>query len=279
MKTEAGSKPTSLNPERRRRAVLPIVGLALVLLLIAFLEGDLSDTVADLGELIARVLKRYGVPASLVLLYVEESGLPIVIPGDVYVAYLGKLASGSAPKLIGSWLGIIAVVLGGSSNLYWASRVWGRRLLERPRVRALLGLDADRLAQAERWLGRWGALAIIFGRHVPGLRIPITIVAGTLEVRYTTFLASVAVSSAVWAAVGLWLGATFGRSIGSFLTGNRLLYILIVVAVVLVVAFAVIRIWRRSRAPGSGTPGIGPLLETRTSHDADRHEKRGDRAV
>jgi hypothetical protein len=54
---------------------------------------------------------------------------------------------------------------------------------------------------------------------------------------------------------------------------------LIVVAVVLVVAFAVIRIWRRSRAPGSGTPGIGPLLETRTSHDADRHEKRGDRAV
>lgn len=93
-------------------------------------------------------------------------------------------------------------------------------------------------------------LAIIFGRHVPGLRIPITIVAGTLRVPYTTFVPSVAVSSAVWAAVGLWLGATFGRSIGYFVTGNRLIYLLVVVAVVLVVAFVVIRIWRRGQHGG-----------------------------
>jgi membrane protein DedA with SNARE-associated domain len=79
------------------------------------------------------------------------------------------------------------------------------------------------------------------------LRIPITVVAGTLRVPDTTFLPSVAVSSAVWAAVGLWLGATFGRSIGSFLTGNRLIYLLVVVAIVLVVAFALFQIWRRTR--------------------------------
>jgi membrane protein DedA with SNARE-associated domain len=139
------------------------------------------------------------------------------------------------------------VVLAGSSNLYWASRLWGRRVLGHPRVSALLRLDADRLAQAERWLERWGVLAIIFGRHVPGLRIPITVVAGTLKVPYSTFVPSVAVSSAVWAAVGLWLGATFGRSITSFLTGNLLIYLLVIVAVVVVVAFAVIQIWRRTR--------------------------------
>jgi len=231
--------------------VLPIAGLALLLLIIAVLEGDIPEAVADLGGLIGGVLNRYGAPASFILLYVEESGVPIVIPGDVYVAYLGKLAAGSAPKLIASWLGIIAVVLAGSSNLYWASRLWGRRLLGHPRVSALLRLDADRIAQAEGWLRRWGVLAIIFGRHVPGLRIPITVVAGALRVPYTTFLPSVAVSSAVWAAVGLWLGATFGRSIGSFLTGNALIYLLVVVATVLVVAFALIQIWRRSRRPDS----------------------------
>jgi membrane-associated protein len=254
MRTEAEAEPRpapSSRPGRGRRAVLPVVGLALILLVIAFLEGDIPEAVANLGALVGGLLNRYGAPASLILLYVEESGVPIVIPGDVYVAYLGKLAAGSAPKLIASWLGIIAVVLAGSSNLYWASRLWGRRLLDHPRVSALLRLDADRLAQAERWLERWGVLAIIFGRHVPGLRIPITMVAGTLKVSYTTFLPSVAVSSAVWAALGLWLGATFGRSIGSFLTGNSLIYLLVVVAVVLVVAFAVVRIWRRSHRPDS----------------------------
>jgi membrane protein DedA with SNARE-associated domain len=122
-------------------------------------------------------------------------------------------------------------------------------------VSGLLRLDADRLGRAERWLGRWGVLAIIFGRHVPGLRIPITVVAGTLKVRYTTFLPSVAVSSAVWAALGLWLGATFGRSIGSFLTGNRLIYLVVVAAAVLVVAFALIQVWRRSRRQESLSSG------------------------
>jgi membrane protein DedA with SNARE-associated domain len=255
MTTEAAPKPASSRLKRWRGAVLPIGGLALLLLIIAFLEGDIPDAVADLGALVRGVLNRYGAPASFVLLYVEESGVPIVIPGDVYVAYLGKLATGSAPKLIGSWLGIIAVVLAGSSNLYWASRLWGRRLLGQPRVSGLLRLDADRLGRAERWLGRWGVLAIIFGRHVPGLRIPITVVAGTLKVRYTTFLPSVAVSSAVWAALGLWLGATFGRSIGSFLTGNRLIYLVVVAAAVLVVAFALIQVWRRSRRQESLSPG------------------------
>jgi membrane protein DedA with SNARE-associated domain len=235
---------------------VPVIGLALLLLVIALLEGDIPEAVANLGALVGGVLNRYGAPASLTLLYVEESGVPIVIPGDVYVAYLGKLAAGSAPKLIASWLGIIGVVLAGSSNLYWASRLWGRRLLEHPRVSGLLRLDADRVAQAEGWLRRWGVLAIIFGRHVPGLRIPITVVAGTLKVRYTTFLPSVAVSSAVWAALGLWLGATFGRSIGSFLTGNPLIYLLIVAAVVLVVAFAVVQIWRRSRTPQPHQEGV-----------------------
>ena len=254
MRTDAAPEPARSRAGRGRRAVLPIAGLALLLLVIALLEGDIPDAVTDLGSLVRGVLNRYGAPASFALLYVEESGVPIVIPGDVYVAYLGKLAAGSAPKLIGSWLGIIAVVLGGASNLYWASRLWGRRLLERPGVSRLLRLDAERLAQAEGWLRRWGVLAIIFGRHVPGLRIPITVVAGTLRVPYGTFLPSVAVSSAVWAAIGLWLGATFGRSIGYFLTGNRLIYVLVVVAVVLVVAFGVIQIWRRSRRPEAPSP-------------------------
>ena len=257
------TKPASSRRRGWRLAVLAILGLTLLQLLVAFMEGDLSDAVAELGTFVggavanlgafvAGVLNRYGAAASFGLLYLEESGVPIVIPGDVYVAYLGKLAAGSALNLVASWLGIIAVVLAGSSNLYWASRRWGPRLLEHPRVRALLQLDAGRLARAEAWLGRWGVLAIIFGRHIPGLRIPITVMAGTLKVRYPTFLGSVAVSSAVWAAVGLWLGATFGRSIGSFLTSNPLLYVLAIVAVALVIAFAVFQIWRSSRRLETG---------------------------
>src|SRR6202022_4845328 len=103
----------------------PVAGLGLLLLGIAILEGDIPEAVANLGALVGGLLNRYGAPASLALLYVEESGVPIVIPGAVYVAYLGKLAAGSAPKLIASWLGLIAVVMPGPSTLHGAPRLGG----------------------------------------------------------------------------------------------------------------------------------------------------------
>jgi len=82
-------------------------------------------------------------------------------------------------------------------------------------------------------------------------------VAGTLKVPYTTFLLSVVVSSAVWAALGLWLGATFGLSIGYFLTGNRLINLFVVVIAILIVAFALTQIWRRARTPQAGKTRSG----------------------
>ena len=59
-----------------------------------------------------------------------------IAPGDVYVLYLGNLAKGSAGWLVAGWLGIIAVVVAGSSNLYYVSQRWGPRLIEHPLARA-----------------------------------------------------------------------------------------------------------------------------------------------
>ena len=40
------------------------------------------------------------------------------MPGDFYVAFIGRLNTGSIPRLLLAWLGIIAVVVAGSTNLY-----------------------------------------------------------------------------------------------------------------------------------------------------------------
>jgi hypothetical protein len=49
------------------------------------------------------------------------------------------------PNLVATWLGIIAVVVAGSSNLYWISRRWGPTLLGKPLAARLLHLDERRL--------------------------------------------------------------------------------------------------------------------------------------
>ena len=203
------------------------------------MQGDLPEEFSDLASSVNRLLGRFGVGASLFLLYVEESGVPLPVPGDVYVIYLGQASSGSA-SLIASWLAIIAVVVAGSSNLYLLSRRWGGRLI-RGRLGTILHLDPEGITRAERWFGRWGALAIIFGRHVPGLRVPITVLAGTLKVRYPVFAASVAVSTAVWSAIWLLLGDRVAPVLVRFLTGNRWTILLVAGALAVAAAYLVLR--------------------------------------
>src|SRR5260370_23838710 len=109
---------------------------------------------------------------------------------------MGRLYGHSLSTLLAAWLGIIAVVVAGSTNLYWIARRWGPAMLR------VVHLDERRLEKAHGWFDRWGVWAIIFGRHIPGFRIAITVIAATMGVPYRVFVPSVAVSTAIWAAWG-----------------------------------------------------------------------------
>ncbi len=243
--TEAGQAAQRPGGRSRRLlALLSVLGVALVLLVVAFLEGDLPEEVIDVVAFARGALTRYGAPLSFGLLYIEESGVPLPVPGDVYVAYLGNISAGSLPKLLVAWLGIIAVVAAGSTNLYLVSRRWGRRLVEN-RLGTVLRLDRGRLERAEGWFARRGPLAIVFGRHLPGFRIPITVIAGIFRVRYRVFAPSVAVSTAIWAGVWVWLGARFGTAVASALGSQSWTLLAVAAAIVLVLAYVLVRAVRR----------------------------------
>jgi membrane protein DedA with SNARE-associated domain len=212
---------------------------------IAILEGDFPEELTDARALAQFTFQHYGAAGSLILLYLEETGVPLPVPGDVYVGYLGRLAGGDVVRWLAAWLGIVAVVVAGSSNLYFISRRWGTRLLEH-RVAALLHIEPQRLAAAESRFARRGAIAIIFGRHVPGLRVPITVAAGVSRVPYPLFAGSVAISSAGWAAIWLWLGGRFGPAIGRFFSTHAWTYALAVVVMISVVATVAVMEWRRT---------------------------------
>lgn len=235
-------------------AALSIV-IAAAIVGVALLEGDFTEEFSDLADLGHRAFATLGVPGALALLYIEESGVPLPIPGDAYVVFLGSLAGGSALKWIAAWLAVIAVVVGGSSNLYLISRRWGHRLLEH-RLAGFLHLDRGRLEQVEGWLGRWGAIAIIFGRHVPGFRIPVTVLSGMFEVPYRVFAPSVAVSTAIWAGVWLWLGQRYGRAALHLISGHPWLYAVAVGVVAVAFAAIAVRAWLRAgRPPSAGSSG------------------------
>jgi uncharacterized membrane protein YdjX (TVP38/TMEM64 family) len=76
-----------------------------------------------------------------------------------------------------------------------------------------LHLELDKLAKAEEFLNRHGALAIVAGRIIPGLRIPTSLAAGVFGVPYHVYLPSVAVGASVYILFFYLLGYFFGPEV------------------------------------------------------------------
>ncbi|OLC23971.1 MAG: hypothetical protein AUG06_00985 [Actinobacteria bacterium 13_1_20CM_2_65_11] len=219
--------------------------LIAVIVAIGFLiEHDVAGEVVDADASIRALLKAYGYLGGFALIYIEESGIPLFIPGDVFLLYVGSRLPHDVPIVFAAWLGFVLAVTLGSTNLYLLSRRFGRRLIEH-RLARFLHITQDRVAGAEHWFRRYGPWALIFGRHIPGFRVPLTVVAGILELPYPIFAVSVAVSSAVWAGVFLTLGVVFGPGLEKSIRSNLLLSG--EVAVVIVVAVAAVAYLRSRR--------------------------------
>ena len=186
-------------------------------------------------------LDKYGYLVGFALIYIEESGVPLFIPGDGFLLYVGHRLPFNFPILFAAWLGFTLAVTLGATNLYLLARRYGRRLLEH-RVAKFLHLTPARLDRAEVWFKRWGPWTLIFGRHILGFRVPLTVAAGLLKLPYGIFAISVAISSAAWAGAFLMLGAFFGDSVERSIRSHPLLYAGITGSVVVVIiAVAVIR--------------------------------------
>jgi membrane protein DedA with SNARE-associated domain len=205
----------------------------------AILQGDVPDVVEWGMFWIRHILHRYTYLASYGLLYIEESGIPLPAPGDVFVMYVGAHVPRNLASWVTAWLGLIGVVVLGATNLFFISRKFGRRLAE-SRYADAIHLSPARLQKAEDWFKRYGVVAIIFGRHIPGFRVPITVAAGALRVSYPVFAASVAVSTAIWAGVVMAIGVNFGPRMEAFLNVHRVTY-WIWAAVVLVMIAVIVR--------------------------------------
>lgn len=229
----------------RRWTVGVLLAAVVAVALFAILEGDLPEAFGDGAHLVGFLLRRFGLAAAFVLLYLEESGVPMPMPGDVFVMYAGHHSAQSLLTLLAAWLGLIAIVVLGASNLYFISRRWGRSIVEH-RLANLLHLTPTRVDQAERWFDRWGVWTLVLGRHIPGLRVPLTVAAGIFRVRYPVFVASVAISTAVWAGFFLTLGAVFGGRISHLLSVHREGYVILPAAIVITFCVYLVILLRRA---------------------------------
>jgi membrane protein DedA with SNARE-associated domain len=164
-------------------------------------------------QTLRELLARYHYLGLFAILLAEESGIPLPVPGDVFIAAMGAAArSGDA-----AFLPTLAVVTGatliGATILYTLARHGGRPLLLK--VARRFGYTEEKNARLEGWLARRGWVAVVVGRLTPGLRIVMTVVAGALRMDRRVFTLGTAVAGALWAtiyfSIGWALGAGYER--------------------------------------------------------------------
>jgi len=156
-------------------------------------------------------LVHHAVLAAFVYLAVEEVGVPIPVPADFLMLTLGVRAREGTVSL---WQVIVAMEAGtvlGSSFLYLLARRGGRGVVER--YGRFLGVGPKQLLRAEAELKRRGALAVVLGRLLPGLRVVTAIACGIFRVPFRVFLPAMSLGGLIYIVGYTLLGYLAGPTI------------------------------------------------------------------
>ncbi len=194
------------------------------------------------------------------VLFLEEAGVPLPLPGDLFIAAMGFLARQGRASFASTAVAVTAATVLGAAVLFNVARHAGRPVILR--VARRFGYTARRERAVQGWLARRGCAAVVVGRLVPGLRIVMTVVAGTLRMSQVTFSAGTALAGFIWASlyfsVGWLAGAGYDRLAPPLMLGEVAPWAAagLVLASGGVLLFRAQRRRRAAAAPARVEPGI-----------------------
>ncbi len=211
----------------------------------------LDDVVA---ALVAAVVAHQLVTLFLAIA-VEEAGVPLPVPGDLLIAFYGWRAQGDALALALVILVCALASTAGTQVPYWIARRFGPRVLGR--VAYWLDIDPRDIDRLFDRIDRHGFAAVFVARLIPGLRVAVSLVAGTARVPPAAFAGGVFAAAAVYWTGWVLLGAFLGPRVVDAVSPAYLKVIVIAVPAAIVVSFAlrVLVARRRRRLTSGGTRG------------------------
>ena len=165
-----------------------------------------------MSDWITNLIEQTGYLGVAFLMFLETMFPPI--PSEVIMPVAGLQAAKGHLSL---W-GVIAAGTAGAmlGNYFWylAARVIGidrfRPLIER--WGRWLTVDWHEVERAERLFGQYGSAFVFFGRMLPTMRSLISIPAGLLKMRLSTFVLWSTIGTAGWTALLTLSGYVLGRN-------------------------------------------------------------------
>ncbi len=140
-------------------------------------------------------------------LVVESAGVPL--PNEAILLFSGFLVGSGHLDLLVAWAASIIGTVGGATLAWWIARTFGPAGVRR--VGRYVLLTEGRLAAAQAFFRRRGALTIFLARLTPIIRTVVSYPAGLAAMPYRPFVLATAAGCAIWNMLILLLGRAAGE--------------------------------------------------------------------
>ncbi len=110
--------------------------------------------------------------------------------------------------LIGGFYAAIGSVLGASIT-YWVARLGGRPVVDK--ISHWMRINPAHITSAEKQFQRRGAVLVLIGRVIPGIRTIISIPAGLARMPFITFFIATFIGAYVWCTLLIGVGYVLGH--------------------------------------------------------------------
>ena len=170
------------------------------------------------------------------------------IPGDTLIVFGAYLAGIGIIRAMPAYLSMFAGSALGCMLVYALAYLKGRELFMKwePRI-----FTEDRMRRGEAWFDRYGPRVVIFNRFLPTVRAFIGVVAGLSRMHPVRMFAYVILATLLWNSLlvyfGLMVGENWGLVVDVLKAYNRVLIVLIVIAVAGYFLW-----WRKRKRPKAG---------------------------
>ncbi|HEY0932434.1 MAG TPA: DedA family protein [Trebonia sp.] len=225
----------------------------------AALSGGTQPVLPGFLNSLSGPLGHYGLWAILVLVLVEDFGIPV--PGET-VLIAGAIYAGSG-RLNVVAVGVVAFASAvvGDNIGYAIGRFGGRALIDR--YGKYIFLTAERLDKTEHFFERHGTKIITVARFIEGLRQANGIIAGITGMHWLKFLIANAIGGALW--VGAWvsIGYFAGQHITTIYDAITRYSLYVAIALVALIIAMVVRhvMSKRRKTAAAGTTAAAAVDE------------------
>ena len=191
-------------------------------------------------DTLLQLMESYGYIAMFVAMALENANIPI--PSEVVLGFAGFLIS---QQIFSFWRTFaVAWVAGivGSVISYWLGSYGGRPLLLK--YGKYIFFNERKFRMAEDLFNKYGGIAVIICRCLPGVRTFISFPAGVARYPFWKFAIFTVIGTIPWTLLLVWAGSLLGSHWRDLIQYNHI-FLMAVIAVCVVAT--VVFVWHRRR--------------------------------